>query len=248
MRHLFSPEGELALALAVARHPLLAFDFDGTLAPIAACPQEATVPLPVARRLERLAQRLPIAVITGRTRQDARERLGFEPHFLIGNHGAQAAHMDHAPHDPILDPARSLLNQHGEAFRSGGVHVEDKGQSIALHYRLARHQDLARRTIEQVVSTLGPSLRIFGGKKVVNIAPAGAPDKAQALAATLIGGGMRHALFLGDDANDEPVFARHDPDWLTVRVGREDPHSQADFGLDSTSEVAVLLDKISSRL
>ena len=57
MRHLFTPEGEAALAATMARRPLLAFDFDGTLAPIVARPDDARVPAAVEHRLERLAPR-----------------------------------------------------------------------------------------------------------------------------------------------------------------------------------------------
>jgi len=50
------------------------------------------------------------------------------------------------------------------------------------------------------------------------------------------------AVFVGDDVNDEPVFERAERNWLTVRVGRDDPNSRAGFFLDSEAEVAVLLD------
>jgi trehalose 6-phosphate phosphatase len=41
--------------------------------------------------------------------------------------------------------------------------------------------------------------------------------------------------------NDEAVFARAEPNWLTVRIGRDDPLSKAEFFLDSHAEVATLL-------
>jgi len=58
MRHLFSAEGEAALVATMARRPLLAFDFDGTLAPIVARPDDARVPAAVERHLERLGRAL----------------------------------------------------------------------------------------------------------------------------------------------------------------------------------------------
>src|SRR5690242_16341081 len=89
MRHLFSTEGEQALEAVMRQRPLLAFDFDGTLAPIVARPDEAHVPLEVSHGLAELAQALPVAVITGRSVADVRPRLGFEPRYVVGNHGAE---------------------------------------------------------------------------------------------------------------------------------------------------------------
>ena len=56
MKHLFSPDGRHALEDVLQHQPLLAFDFDGTLAPIVARPDDARVPVPLARRLAQLAQ------------------------------------------------------------------------------------------------------------------------------------------------------------------------------------------------
>ena len=89
MRHLFSTDGEAALRAVMQRRPLLAFDFDGTLAPIVARPDQATVPEPVSRGLAKLAERWPVAVITGRSVADVSPRLGFTPRYIIGNHGVE---------------------------------------------------------------------------------------------------------------------------------------------------------------
>ena len=52
---------------------------------------------------------------------------------------------------------------------------------------------------------------------------------------------------IGDDINDEPVFARGEPHWLTVRVGQEPP-SQARFFLHSPAEVPAMLDAMLAAL
>ena len=72
MKRLFTPEGETALADTMRRQPLLAFDFDGTLAPIVARPDDARVPPAVAHRLQRLASRLPVAIVSGLSRASRR--------------------------------------------------------------------------------------------------------------------------------------------------------------------------------
>ena len=65
MQHLFTPEGEAGLAAILRKRPLLAFDFDGTLAPIVARPDDARISRRAAARLGSLAARLPVAIVTG---------------------------------------------------------------------------------------------------------------------------------------------------------------------------------------
>jgi trehalose 6-phosphate phosphatase len=244
LRHLFSPDGEAALAATMARRPLLAFDFDGTLAPIVARPDDARVPLPVARRLDRLGARLPIAIVSGRRIDDVRGRLSFEPRWIIGNHGAENPLLEAEPAGPVLDGMRARLAAQADALAAAGVMVEDKQHSLALHYRLARAREAALQLIERLVADPGPGVDTYGGKFVVNVVAAGAPDKAGAVATLVERSGATSAVFLGDDVNDEPVFARAEPSWLTVKVGREDPNTRARFCLDGPAEVASMLDRM----
>ena len=65
MRHLFDEAGQAALQALMRSRPLLAFDFDGTLAPIVARPDDARVSQGIAGRLQRLAGLLPLAVVSG---------------------------------------------------------------------------------------------------------------------------------------------------------------------------------------
>jgi trehalose 6-phosphate phosphatase len=245
MKHLFSTEGDAALSATMSRQPLLAFDFDGTLAPIVSRPDEARVSLAVARRLDRLGRRLPIAIITGRAVEDVRSRLAFEPRYIVGSHGAEDPTIA-APdaHASVFDGIRARLRERMGELSVAGVSVEDKRNSIALHYRLARDRSRARDAIASMVDRLEPGLKAFGGKLVLNVVAAEAPDKAHAVANLVQRAGVQHALFIGDDLNDEPVFARPEPNWLTVRVGRDYPMSQAKFYLDSSGEVATMLDRM----
>jgi trehalose 6-phosphate phosphatase len=248
--HLFTALGESMLAATLRRRPLLAFDFDGTLAPIVARPDDARISAVVAERLAKLARLRPVAIVTGRAVADVRPRLGFEPHFVVGNHGAEdgldvAAAM-HQIHE--LDGVRKMLIACRDVLESAGVQFEDKGLSLALHYRLAPDRELARELITRLLSGLDPSLRVFPGKLVENVSPADAPDKADAVRSLVARGGCDCAVFAGDDINDEPVFARAPEDWLTVRIGLDDRRSNARFFLESPAEVAVLLERMLERL
>ncbi len=250
MQHLFSPEGEAALAAVLTRQPLLAFDFDGTLAPIVARPQFARISRGVSVRLMALSEQLPVAIVTGRSVADVRARLDFSPTYVVGNHGAE----DEVDTRGIIRPApelaalRDALQRRSRELESLGVTVEDKQLSIALHYRLSRQREQALHTIRELLTPLAAALHVFDGKMVVNVSPATAPNKADAVHALVAKCGASCAVFAGDDVNDEPVFESASADWLTVRVGRDDPRSRAHYFLDGPNEVALMLEKMLSIL
>lgn len=249
MKHLFSREGQDAIDTVMALTPLLAFDFDGTLAPIVARPDDAQVPLSLRMRLSQLAEVLPTAVVTGRSVADVRSRLGFVPRHIIGSHGAEVP-PDWHPDGPAtdwraaLDPARAVLAAQRTALNEAGIQQEDKGHSLALHYRLAPDHEAALRVIRPLIVNLPSGLRAFGGKCVVNIVAADAPDKGDAVNHLAMRLDCWHGIFIGDDLNDEPVFQKVPTGWLTVRIGRDDAMSSARFFLDSHVEMAPMLQKL----
>ena len=250
MTSILGPEGLAALGELLRGEPLMAFDFDGTLAPLVSHPHAARVPASVSRRLDRLAKRLPVAIVTGRAVADVRTRLGFEPRYVVGSHGAE----DTGPAETLggrraaLDGVRRQLHARAAALAALGVLVEDKDLSIALHFRAARDREAAREAIMRALTPADPGLRIFGGKLVVNVMPAGAPDKAEAVLGLVARSGADRAFFAGDDVNDEPVFAAAPAHWVTVRVGRDDPHTRARFVLDGTAGMTLLLDRTLAEL
>ena len=245
MKHLFTPEGDLALQAVMRLRPLLAFDFDGTLAPIVARPDEARVPESVSLGLAELARDLPVAIITGRSVADVRPRLGFAPHYVIGNHGAEDPVEPRSGRaSPALDALRQRIAAHARDLVAAGVAVEDKQFSLALHYRLAPDAGAALVCIEALLQGIAPALRRFGGKCVVNVLAEGLPDKGDALAALLARSGAAAAVFVGDDVNDEAVFLRARPPSLTIRIGADDPLSTAMYFLDGQAQLGLLLQRM----
>lgn len=243
MPHLLQHRGEAALARTMRRSPLVGFDFDGTLAPIVVRPDRVRVAQSVAVKLRRLAERVPVAVVSGRSVSDLAPRLGFEPRYVVGNHGAEFGPQP-AGGAAELDPVRELLQSRGAELRSAGVTIEDKGLSLALHYRCAAHPDQARRLVQQTLHAVHGRCRTFPGKMVENVVPAGAPDKGGAMHRLVEQSRASCAVFFGDDVNDEPVFASAPPDWLTVRIGREDRGSRAAFFLDHPAELGLVLERM----
>jgi trehalose 6-phosphate phosphatase len=246
MQHLFTPSGDDALREVLRLKPLLAFDFDGTLADIVARPDDARIDSRVSQLLATLAGRLPLAIVTGRAVADVRPRLGFRPRYLIGNHGAEDETDPGAAalRAGALAELRTLLLKRHDELTRVGVWIEDKGASIALHFRASAVPGHAHALIHDILAPMSSSLAIFDGKMVVNALPTGAPDKAAAVHALVLRSGAGAALFAGDDINDEPVFAAAPLHWLTVRVGRDEHPSQARFCVDGPEEVALLLQRL----
>jgi trehalose 6-phosphate phosphatase len=245
MKHLFAPDGRQAIAAVMRLRPLLAFDFDGTLAPIVLRPDDARVAAPVARALARLGSTHPIAIVTGRRVADVVARLGFEPAFIVGSHGAEGLSGEPlADFEAALTDVRRRLADHAAALGHAGVLIEDKGSSIALHYRIAADPVLALQSIDAALADVGPDVRIFGGKFVVNAVAAAAPDKGVAMLRLVERASAGAALFVGDDVNDEAVFEIAPPHWLTVRVGRVDTGTRARYYLDSHHDMARLMQQL----
>jgi trehalose 6-phosphate phosphatase len=240
---LLSAAGLDSLAFLARRHALFAFDFDGTLAPIRDRPEDVRIAPSLAGKLSRLAAKVPVAIVTGRRIDDVRQRLGFVPHAIVGSHGAE----DHA--DPratskwadALSPLRVHLLASRRELMQAGVKVEDKAQSIALHYRTAPDPDVARAAIDKALSRMPPAVRRFDGKDVVNIVVAQAPDKAVAVRTLLEELGCDALFFAGDDLNDEPVFEAAQADWVTVKIG-PDASSRARFCLHDQAQVESAVD------
>jgi trehalose 6-phosphate phosphatase len=249
MIYAFSPEGVACLAAVLASDPLLAFDIDGTLAPIVERPDDARLPDDVQQGLAQLAQRSTIAVITGRSVADARRMLSFEPSYLIGNHGAEGLPgFDERSRDfagLVRGWKEALI--HCDGLLRTRVTVEDKRLSLSLHYRTATDQEAAKAAIKTCVDALAPRPRLIAGKAVLNLLPAKAPDKGDALRALIEHTGCSNVLYVGDDDTDERVFGLHLPSVLTLRVEPAE-NSAATLFVRDQREVSTLVHHIGREL
>lgn len=189
----------------------LFLDLDGTLAPIAARPQDVR---PDPRRtslLERLALHLDgrLAVISGRTLTDIDRILETCVTSVAAVHGLVRRDPDGRVAEAAPHPAMARAAQGFRAFatRDSGLIVEEKaGLSVALHYRLAPRfaapaQDFAR----ELASETGLSLQ--EGDMVEELRAPGASkgDSVRAFMAQPLFAGTR-PVFVGDDATDEDGF------------------------------------------
>ena len=244
MRYALSAAGLERVHSCVAGKALLAFDIDGTLAPIVDRPWDARVPDDVQRGLAALAARRSVAIVTGRAVNDARPMLGFSPRYLIGNHGAEGVPGFERASAAFARVCRGWLDELSagtEPWRAvPGVMLEDKTCSLAFHYRGAADRHAARELLAERAERLMPAPTVLDDKCVTNLVPPGAPDKGDALGALLVHSRCERALYVGDDVSDEAVFRLRSPLVLSVRVERH-PKSAADLYLKDQSEVPRLV-------
>lgn len=221
---------------------LYAFDFDGTLAKTVAKPCDAYLNPSTLQLIRKFSEIAPVAVISGRSVDDLKSRLGFEPKFLVGNHGIEGA----KDNEPALAAARKICadwitNLETCVFEEG-VAVENKVYSLSLHYRSARRRHIAKKQILEAIAALEPAPRIIAGKSVFNIVPPGAILKGSALVELMQKSSSKHVFYIGDDETDEDVFSLPFTagQLMSVRVGQK-KSSQAKYFIQRQSEINRLL-------
>lgn len=242
--YLLYPEGRAALAGYVAQDTLFAFDLDGTLAPIVAEYSAVRIPEPVRCMMKRLVKIAKVAVITGRSRRDALDILGFEPDLLVGNHGAEWPDDSSLRNPQFVQFCTAWRDQLFEEL-SGiqGVEIEFKGETLSIHYRKAIDQERALCSIDTAVDKLTPSPNRIGGKFVVNLAPMDAFTKGEALIAAMDRFGLKRAIFFGDDVTDEDIFRLGSVDLFGVHIGKDDL-TAASYYLNTQSEMLEILNSM----
>ncbi|KRB66353.1 trehalose-phosphatase [Noviherbaspirillum sp. Root189] len=251
MSPLFSDQGLRRLEHAIADGLLCAFDFDGTLSPIVARPEDARLPDNIRERLLTLGRYSPIAIITGRSVEDIRSRLGFTPDYVVGNHGLEG-----------VPGWENLAREHEAACQSWrrqledalavpefdrGIQLEDKRYSMSVHYRHVKDVEKSASQLEKLFAALSPAPRIVAGKCVFNLLAEDRCHKGSALVRLMDLAGAPGALYVGDDVTDEDVFLMRRGDVLSVRI-EHSADSAADFFLPHPRDILRLLDELIARL
>jgi trehalose 6-phosphate phosphatase len=189
----------------------LLLDVDGTLIDIGPSPANVHVSEGLRASLARLAQRTggALALVSGRLIADL-DRM-FAPLKLpaIGAHGAQMRAAG-GEIQQLVDTLPESLRPWLTPAAMPGVIIEDKGYSVALHYRdvpqeESRLLELARAACAKFPDQL---LEILSGKTMVEIKRANVSKglAVRALMQTAPFSG-RSPVFIGDDVTDETVFA-----------------------------------------
>ncbi|MBB5049561.1 trehalose 6-phosphate phosphatase [Rhodopseudomonas rhenobacensis] len=190
-------------------------DIDGTLLDLAPTPREVWVPPGLEATLTGLHARTggAMALVSGRSLNDI--DLIFAPVRFpgVGGHGAEMRLTGDGELMPTQAPPldKDLKGRLAAIAKlSPGILLEDKGYSLALHYRLAPHAEKAIYEAVALIRAELPSapIEVLPGKSVCEIKHAGFTKATGVLDL------MQHApfqgrrpVFIGDDVTDETVFA-----------------------------------------
>lgn len=214
-------------------HWALFLDLDGTLLEIAPRPDLVRVPPGLPGLLRRLAEQRDgaLALISGRSLAELDRLLRPWRGAAAGLHGAERRRADGTPVESGEDAADRAaaaaidrLRPAMTALAGGwpGALLEDKGRTLALHYRAIPEKE---REIGGAVTRLSESeaaaLRLIAGKMVFELQPRHR-NKGAVIAAFMAEAPFhgRRPVFLGDDTTDEDGFAEvHPRDGLSIRIG-----------------------------
>lgn len=202
-------------------------DVDGTLIDLAERPDAVHVDAELLDMIARLhrASGGAVALVSGRALSDLDQRVGMLRVPLAGQHGLERRDAagrlwihaaPPAAKYTIIDALAPVLARHP------GLLLEDKGLTLALHYRQARHlADYAQRLMRRLAQGAGAGLEVQHGKCVAEVKPAGI-DKGTAVTEYLAESPFhgRRPVFIGDDLNDEHGFAEVNKlDGISIKVG-----------------------------
>jgi trehalose 6-phosphate phosphatase len=242
----------------------LFFDVDGTLAPIVPRPEQSHVREEISLLLARLARRYGcVGCVSGRSVAEARRLIGVGGIAYAGSHGAEVILPGESR--PTTVPAFASWEGRVGAFvaarerdrelRRLRLRIEDKGPIKAFHWRDVPDEAAAETWLTRVAGEAETEgLATHWGRKVLEIRPPVPIDKGQAVRRLVEAGGVRRALFAGDDVTDLDAFAALDALTaegaldLAIRIGvrsDEGPAAivqRADVVVDGVDGMVAVLD------
>ena len=248
----------LIQAYRSTRQRLLLLDYDGTMVPFAARPEQAAPDAELISLLKRLTDdpKNTVVIISGRDRKTLEDWLGGFGANLVAEHGAQirrAADTKWRSQTTETDDGwkaelRPLLELYVD--RTPGSMLEEKSASMAWHYRRAE-PDLGDLRSKQLMENLegliaNTPLVIMQGSKVVEVKESGI-GKGRA-ARTWLDGETVYDFILatGDDVTDEEMFEVMPDGAWSIRIG-VDRRSAAKYSLAGPPAFRRLLESLTGR-
>lgn len=255
MPHLLNVWPSVSRQLASSLRVLLLFDYDGTLTPIVARPEMATLPEETRRSLSVLAEmdRFVVGVVSGRALDDLRDLVAIPGLVYAGNHGLEIkgggidfVHPEAASFEASLAEVSRLLEH--ELADVPGIQVDNKRLTLSVHFR--NSPDAYAAQVDRVVTTTaspyvdGGKMKITRGKKVVEVRPNLDWGKGQAIEKIRQEcGDDPLPVFFGDDQTDEDGFAvAQDAGGIAVFIGPTRQNTKALHQLESPAEVGQVLE------
>jgi trehalose-phosphatase len=239
--------------------PAFFLDFDGTLAPIATKPELAEIARETRSVIDRLARKYPVCVVSGRSLDTLKGKIGLRSVFLAADHGHRVVGPRGSGVDFEVTPAdndelaRATQDLQQALREIEGVLMEIKEVSLAVHYRrVAEHDKRAVRAAVDDALKTSPGLKLMEGKMVYELVPDVAWNKGQAVLWLLeyLKSGMHEThvpICIGDDVTDEDMFKATLGRGISVVVGALDRDTDAEYQLGDTSEVTEFLTSFVTR-
>lgn len=226
-------------------------DYDGTLTRLVDHPHSATLSADMRATIAQLAQYHPVAIVSGRDRQDIQNLVNLDTMVYAGCHGFEMRgpglpawqHAEGATCWPALHAASQEVQQALRAIP--GVRVERKGFAVAIHVRDV--EPSAVPTVRESVNMLAgryPELRVTGGKHILELRPAVAWDKGHAVSWILQAlqlGDDTVPIYIGDDETDEDAFLEVRERGIGIRVTQSSQTTAARYTVRDPEEVQTFL-------
>jgi trehalose 6-phosphate phosphatase len=226
------------LASFASSNVVVAFDYDGTLAPLVSQPENARMRVRTRNLLAQVARRYPCVIISGRALADLAPRIGRIPVWhLSGNHGVEPWE----PRPAFAARVRCWVKELSLRLDGHpGIAIENKRFSLTVHYRRAPRRREALETILNAVGTL-PDARTIAGELAVSVLPREALGKGMALERVRRALACDKVIYVGDDETDEEAFAATAPEsLLAIRIGTEG-RSRARYRLKDQRHIDAFL-------
>jgi trehalose-phosphatase len=245
--------------LNARRQRLVVFlDYDGTLTPIVAHPEDAILHHQMREIVRRLASVCPVAIISGRDLADVRKLVGLDEIIYAGSHGFDIIGPDGLRKEnaeaqkclPSLDEAEANLRAKVAAIT--GVQIERKKYSIAVHFRNVDPGSVSDvGPVVDSVAAQHPNLRKGFGKKVFELQPDIPWHKGCAvlwlLQALDLDAPDVLPVYVGDDLTDEDAFDALRERGVGIVVRDEPRPTAARYALQNTAEVGTFLSLLIAR-
>jgi len=254
MPHLLNVWPSVSRQLSSAHRVLLLFDYDGTLTPIVARPEIATLTEETRQRLTTLSRmdRFVVGVVSGRSLADVESLVDVPGVVYAGNHGLEISGggNDYVhPQTPSYVAELSEITEtcEKELAEIPGILVDNKRLTLTVHFRSTPDR-YSGQVDAAVVAAAAPyveagRMRVTRGKRVVEVRPNLDWDKGKAILKIREDCGDRPLpVFFGDDQTDEDGFSVvQDLGGLAVFIGPPRERTKALHQLESPAEVGQVL-------
>lgn len=242
---------------------MLFLDYDGTLTPIVERPALAKLSSEEKELLSDLMalEDVKIAIVSGRSLADLKERVGVKGLLYAGNHGLEFEGPSIRFVHPEALAAKHLMQKAArglqEAFKEvPGILVEHKVFTISVHYRKLPEEKVpeAKAVFSKILLPYVKSSKVIlkEGKKVWEIRPSTRWHKGTLvlwLLARVLARSSKKVLpiYVGDDQTDEDAFKAVRQRGLGVKViENKDEPTRARYCLDSPKEVFDFLKRLAA--